>query len=424
MKKKLVLASLTAAMMLAAGGTALAAEGSYSTIVEVEDWGATITKVIVDLGQEVSGKIDTDTFSVDVARSDSRLETPLLEKGNRRVTSAYISDADGNAAEAGQYATLELAYGPNISLGSALNYADGRNVWIDCDYTITQEKDIVTDTVTVSGIVATELSQSRRLEIEDFTISTGTFGDVEYAYADYKPESDGEKHPLIIWLHGGGEGGTDATIPLAANRAVSFASEETQQYFGGAYVLVPQAPTRWMDGFTGKSDGTSIYSESLMDLIQSYVEANPDIDANRIYVGGCSNGGYMTMLLMRDYPDYFAAAYPVCEGLNDSLVSDADIEIYKNQNIWFVTSATDTTLDPLVNTVPTYVRLREAGAENVHYTLFPNVSDASGLYRQENDAPHEYDGHWSWIYVYNDLVTADINGETVHLLQWMADQSK
>ena len=37
--------------------------------------------------------------------------------------------------------TLELAYGRSITL----NYAEGRNVWIDCDYTITQEEDIVTD---------------------------------------------------------------------------------------------------------------------------------------------------------------------------------------------------------------------------------------------------------------------------------------
>ena len=428
MNKKIVLAGTTAALVMGMSGMAVFAEeapaASYSTVIEVEDWGATVTKVIVDLGKEVSGEIDTDTFSVHVKRSDDRLEEPLLEEGDRRVTNAYISDAEGNAAESGQYATLELAYGPSITLGSALNYAEGGNVWIDCDYTITQEEDIVTDQETLSGIVATEYTGSTRLGIDDFNISSDTFDGIEFAMADYKPEDTAEKHPLIIWLHGGGEGGTDATIPLAANKAINLASEEIQQYFGGAYVLVPQAPTYWMEGEGGRADGSSIYTEGLMELIKDYVADNPGVDENRIYVGGCSNGGYMTMILMRDYPEYFAAAYPVCEGLADTMISDEDIDIYKDQNIWFVTAATDTTLDPVLYTLPTYTRIREAGSENVQLTIFKNVEDKTGLYRQENDLPHEYDGPWSWTYVYNDQVSARINGEEVGLMEWMAAQSK
>ncbi|MEK1829898.1 prolyl oligopeptidase family serine peptidase [Priestia megaterium] len=164
----------------------------------------------------------------------------------------------------------------------------------------------------------------------------GIYQNIELAYASHAPAKDKKKNPLIIWLHGGGEGGTDATIPLSANKAVSFITKETQAYFEGAYVLVPQAPTKWMDGYTGKADGTSIYKESLMALIEEYVSKNPDIDPNRIYIGGASNGGYMTMLMIRDYPKYFAAAFPVCEGLNDRLITNQDIEKMKETPIWFV----------------------------------------------------------------------------------------
>lgn len=424
-KKVMLAGGVSLAMALSMGMGVMAEEAAeeaagatYSTVVEVEDWGATITKVIVDMGQEVSGEVGTDAFEVMVTRTDERGEEPLSETGKRRVTSAYVSDAEGNGADSGNYVTLELAYGPAVSLGSALNYAEGRNIWIDCDYTITQQEAIGD----VSGVVADECSGTRRLEIEDFNISSGTYDGIEFSIADYKPEDNGEARPLIIWLHGGGEGGTDATIPLAANRAVSLAGEEIQSYFGGAYVLVPQSPTYWMEGEGSDRDGTSIYEAGLMELIQDYV-ANNNIDTNRIYVGGCSNGGYMTMLLIRDYPDYFAAAYPVCEGLADTLVSDEDIATYMNQNIWFVLAATDTTLDPVIYSVPTYVRLKEAGAENVHMTFFENVSDTSGLYRQENDLPHEYDGHWSWTYVYNNQVSANIGGEEVNLFDWMAAQT-
>ena len=378
MNKKMMLASgLSLAMMLSMGMSALAEETaaatgvSYSKVIEVEDWGATITKVIVNMGQEVSGEVDTDTFEVKVTRSDERGETPLSESGERRVTNAYISDEAGNPTEAGSYVTLEMAYGPSVSLGSALNYAEGRNIWIDCEYTITQEEAIGD----VEGVVATECTGETRVGIDDFNISKGTYGGIEYSIADYKP-ADGEKHPLIIWLHGGGEGGTDATIPLAANKSVAFASEEVQEQFGGAYVLVPQCPTYWMEGENGTADGTCIYEEGLMEMIQDYVANNEGVDANRIYVGGCSNGGYMTMLLMRDYPDYFAAAYPVCEGLADTLVSDEDINIYKDEAIWFVLAATDTTLDPVVYSLPTYC------LAGWHLSLWANNSEWTLICKQ------------------------------------------
>lgn len=423
-KKSLLSSGLLLSMIASTGMNVMAQEAekdtetTYSSVIEVKDWGATITKLVVDMGKEVTGSVDTDSFRVEVERSDERGEEPLHEKGERKVTGAYVSDGEGNPVENGRYISLELEYGPDLPLGNALNYAEGSNAWIDCEYTITQEKDIGD----FSGIIAKECTGNKKLEIEDFDISNGNYEGIEFSIADYKPEENGEKQPLIIWLHGGGEGGTDATIPLAANRAVSFASQDIQNYFGGAYVLIPQCPTFWMEGQSGMADGTSIYEDGLMSLIQDYVNANKNIDKNRIYVGGCSNGGYMTMLLMRDYPEYFAAAYPVCEGLADSLVTDENINTYKNQNIWFVLAATDETLDPLVFSIPTYVRLKEAGAENIHMTLFNNVSDTSGKYKKEDSQPYEYDGHWSWTYVYNDKVTANIEGNEISLLNWLSEQ--
>lgn len=221
-----------------------------------------------------------------------------------------------------------------------------------------------------------------------------------------------------------GEGGTDPTIPLAANKAVSFATEQTQSVFDGAYVLVPQAPTRWMEGFSGGADGTSVYEKSLKALIDSYVSKHPDIDANRIYIGGASNGGYMTMLMIRDYPGYFAAAYPVCEGLNDSLISDDDIQSIKQTPTWFVAAKNDTTLPVAINTVPTYNRLMGAGADNVHLSLFDDVHDLTGLYKNSDGTPYQYNGHWSWIYVYNNVPELHINGKRTTIIEWMASQSR
>jgi predicted peptidase len=399
---------------------------TYNTITEIEDWGPATTKVVIDLGQTVKeGSVNTDSFSAFVSRSDKRLATPLIQEGYRNITKAYVSDAKGNASKTGNYATLEMEIGPSITLGSPFNYvpASGGNAWIDTKYIITQEKNIVSDSTIISRLVANELKDQIKVGVDDFDISKATYDNVTLSYASYAPAKDNGKNPLVIWLHGGGEGGSDATVPISGNKAVNFSSKEIQDYFGGAYVLTPQAPTRWMQTESGKLDGTSIYTKALMSLIKDYVSKNDDIDANRIYIGGCSNGGYMTMVMIRDYPEYFAAAFPVCEGLNDSLISDSDLEKMKETPIWFVAASTDKVLPPAINTVPTYERLIKAGAKNVYLSLFDKVIDTTGLYKNADGTPYEYNGHWSWIYVFNNEVSQVINGKQTSIMEWMAAQS-
>lgn len=130
--------------------------------------------------------------------------------------------------------------------------------------------------------------------------------------ASYTPSITVKKSPLIVWLHGGGEGGTDPSIPLIANKATNYATTNIQSLFGGAYVLVPQTPTFWMQSFAGdytRGNREDIYNKAVFDLIDTYVKEHSQIDSNRIYIGGCSCGGYMGMKLILDHPDYFAAGY-------------------------------------------------------------------------------------------------------------------
>ncbi|MED4227863.1 prolyl oligopeptidase family serine peptidase [Neobacillus cucumis] len=290
---------------------------SFKTVTEIEDWGAAITKVIVNLGRPVPvGSVSPDTFKVHVARYDNRLANPSLGEGDRVVTKAYVSDKDGNPAQQmGQYVVLELKIAPDDSLGAGLNYdfTTGFNAWVNSKYTISQQKDIVTSAGTVSGLVANTFAGGTRGLVDDFRTGKATYNKTTFTYADYSPKADNHKNPLIIWLHGAGEGGTDPTLPISANKADTFASPETQAYFNGAYVLAPQTPTLWMNGFNQFGDGSSIYEDALISLIKDYVASHKDIDTSRIYVGGDSNGGYMTMLLARDYTNYFAAAFPTCE---------------------------------------------------------------------------------------------------------------
>lgn len=91
--------------------------------------------------------------------------------------------------------------------------------------------------------------------------------------------------------------------------------------------------------------------------------------------------------------------------------------------MWFTAAKTDTTVPPNDYVVPTYNRLVNTGAKNVHLSLFDNVVDTTGLYFN-NGKPYEYPGHWSWIYVYNNKPTDVINGKTTTIMEWLAAQSK
>ena len=239
--------------------------------------------------------------------------------------------------------------------------------------------------------------------------NTGKSGDVTLTYAAYEPWSlkgDGKENPLVIWLHGGGEGGLDVSITLLGNEVVSLIRPEIQSHFtteggaGGAYVLSIQCPTMWMGTSKGFGHGEypSLYADVLKSCIDDYVDRHPDVDRKRIYLGGCSNGGYMTVHMLIRNPRYFAAAYPTCEAYMDANISDNEIKALAEENIWIVQSYDDTTVDPKTHCIPTFQRLVKAGARNVWMSMFENV--------QGIDNPgQKLLGHFSWCYLFNDAVT-------------------
>ena len=415
----------------------------YRTVTEVFDWGAAISKVIINWPKEIeTEKVDKNTFKVYARRilpdgalspsealkkmgvkinlgSTSKSENDL--EGYREVTNAYVSDEKGNKKPKGNFITIEMSIGPTINLSSALNFdlSTLYNNFVKPDYTITQIKQIDD----LNNIIIDNNKGNIRPIVDKFSFGHKRINHIPLPYASYEP-SDNEKHPLIIWLHGLGEGGSDnPALPIMGNKACIFADESIQKNFGGSYVLVPQAPTYWMHGYKSFGDGTSIYEDALMGLIKDYIKVHTNVDESRIYIGGDSNGGYMTMILLRDYPDFFAAAFPTCESLDDKIISDDDIKNIAKTPLWFISSKTDTTVPPNNFIIPTVERLRKIGA-NVHFNLFDDIHDNSGLYKKPDGKPYEYNGHWSWIYVFNDICEEIIDGKNVKLMEWLASQKR
>ncbi len=404
------------------------ASSDYTLVVEGFDWGPAVNKVILTLDAPVSS-VDFKDFTVAVERSSDCATIPDPQKsGNRSVVFAYVSDNKGNRVKEGTHVTLVLAVAPNLPIGSPIQYSQGAkcrgNTWINYQVTVTNTK--------TNQVWNKEKARIRPI-VDDFDLS----GKYEYeagktmSYADFTPKNKSNKNPLIIWLHGGGEGGTDPTIPLIGNKAFNYASNDIQAYFGAAYVLVPQCPGAWMhnkEGVMQPGSGEDVYNKGLMALIKAYVAKHPDIDTKRIYVGGCSNGGYMALKLILNEPSYFAAGYISALAYQSQYISDAQINSIKHVPIWFIHSKEDATTKPELTVVPVYERLKKAGAKNVHFSYYDHVTDITGFFGGEN---YYYNGHWSWIYSHANLAKLDydnkpvlLNGRPVTIMEWMAAQKK
>ena len=139
-----------------------------------------------------------------------------------------------------------------------------------------------------------------------------------YLLKSPKTTSEKKKFPLIIWLHGSGERGTDNKKQYCNGLETldtSLNSEEFQ-----AFLCAPQCPDK--EGWSYYDIKQEIHSFSsqaplvqtrLIGLINQLIEKNP-IDPDRIYLIGLSMGGYGVWDLLTRYRGTFAAAIPICGG--------------------------------------------------------------------------------------------------------------
>jgi predicted peptidase len=172
-------------------------------------------------------------------------------------------------------------------------------------------------------------------------------------------------------------------------------------------------------GDIGKFDGTSKYEAVLMNLIKNYVDTNPDIDKSKVIIGGCSNGGFMTLRMLFLNPDYFSAAYPICPPYTENLVTDEMIKTIKDIPMWFTFALNDNVVSPKLNEIPLLLKLSSVEAKDLRISVFSSVKDTSGLYKNKDGEAYEYNGHWSWIYTLNNEAVE----KGLSLFEWAGNQT-
>ena len=175
----------------------------------------------------------------------------------------------------------------------------------------------------------------------------------------YEADPD-KKWPLMLFLHGSGERGTDIAR-VKVHGPPKIAGEKKLPFV----VVSPQCPPdQWWD------------VQALTALLDE-VERNLRIDSKRIYVTGLSMGGFGTWSLVAHTPDRFAAIAPICGGGEPK-----SVKRFTHVPVWVFHGDQDGAVK-LRRSEDMVAELRKKGAD-VTFTVYPGV------------------GHDSWTETYNN----------------------
>ncbi len=152
-------------------------------------------------------------------------------------------------------------------------------------------------------------------------------------------------YPLVLFLHGAGERGSDNKIQLVHGMN-EFAADEIMNKYP-AFVVAPQCPEgkQWVD-VPWSADFHTMPKEPAEPLRQSLdliaaLQKEFSIDKSRIYVTGLSMGGFGAWDAIQRHPRLFAAAVPVCSGGDAALA-----EKIKDVPVWAFHGAEDGAVKP------------------------------------------------------------------------------
>jgi pimeloyl-ACP methyl ester carboxylesterase len=181
-----------------------------------------------------------------------------------------------------------------------------------------------------------------------------------------------KRWPLLLFLHGSGESGSDVE-KVKANGPPKYINEGKQYPF---IVVSPQAANfGWQ---------TELLYQLLQDVKHQY-----RVDPNRVYLTGLSMGGFGSWDLAMKHPEEFAAVVPVCGGGDTT-------EVWKLRftPVWAFHGAKD-------NVVPL-----SAGEAMIRALKRYNSSARLTIYPET--------GHDSWVQAYT----------TDSLYNWLLNQKK
>lgn len=233
-------------------------------------------------------------------------------------------------------------------------------------------------------------------DINSTNFPAGTFvddnpTDMNYRYfvpIDYDANDTETRYPLVLFLHGGGGGGSlgaenSEQLTSTSQKQLIFVSSnapDNQSDFPCFFVAPQSQNGSWENDYN---------PEQVIGIVEHFLQNYP-VDPDRVYITGMSQGGAGTLDMINFYPDYFAAAAPIC-GWSPGGAADA----YAHIPTWLFHSADDPTVS--VGSSETVVQqMRDAGGHPI-FTRY------------------DTGGHGSWKKAYSD---------SSPLVEWMMSQRR
>ena len=200
-------------------------------------------------------------------------------------------------------------------------------------------------------------------------------------YRALQPETivENVKYPLVLFLHGAGERGSNNSSQLQ-HGSMQFTNPVNREAYP-SFVLFPQCPE---DKYWAPSTRPSKFDASqfpmndsisnplgmVEELLEQTVRDYP-IDTNRIYIIGLSMGGMGTYDIVVRNPNMFAAAVAICGAVNPErlreMETDTQFRLYHGDADSVV---------PVDFSREAYKALKQTG-KNVEYFEFPGVNHGS-----------------------------------------------
>ena len=205
------------------------------------------------------------------------------------------------------------------------------------------------------------------------------------------PYTADKKWPVILFLHGAGERGTDGEKVLIQGLPKEIKKRGGQFDF---LVVMPQCASFEIDksapppppgerpkrkgGWQGAEEETAM--AALHATLKEYA-----CDADRVYLTGLSLGGFGSFAFALKYPKEFAAVVPICGGGPPERMAEI-----RDLPIWIWHGDADKTV-PVDNSRRIAAALVAAKAAELRYTEVPGVGHNSW------DTTYADDNVWKWL---------------------------
>lgn len=156
-------------------------------------------------------------------------------------------------------------------------------------------------------------------EVGEYVYTGGEYRNEVFKYRLLKPPLEqGQKYPVLLFLHGAGERGDDNRAQLKYLPTWMAEPENRERY--PCWLIAPQCRQGklWVNvPFNTASiempEEMSDQMRVAVGILEKVLE-HPAADPRRVYLTGLSMGGYGCWDLAMRYPEKFAAVAPICGG--------------------------------------------------------------------------------------------------------------